>query len=150
MSLIFKIKMFNELSLEELYQLLRLRSEVFVVEQNCVYQDIDDKDQKAVHLLGFSDGILVAYSRLFQPGDYFKQASIGRVIIKESYRNKKWGVLLMMESIRLLEEDFQQNVITLSAQLHLKFFYESLGFECVGESYLEDGIPHIEMCRKSI
>ncbi|MFN3756163.1 MAG: GNAT family N-acetyltransferase [Flavobacterium sp.] len=150
MSLIFKNKTFQELSLEELYQLLRLRCEVFVVEQNCVYQDIDDKDQKAIHLLGFSKGILVAYSRLFQPGDYFKQASIGRVIIKESYRNKKWGVLLMEESIRLVEEDFQLNEITLSAQLHLKEFYESLGFECVGESYLEDGIPHIEMYRKSI
>lgn len=150
MSLIFKNKTFQELSLEELYQLLRLRSEVFVVEQNCVYQDIDDKDQKAVHLLGYSEGVLVAYSRLFQPGDYFNQASIGRVIIKESYRNKKWGVLLMEESIRLMEEDLQQNEITLSAQLHLKKFYESLGFKCVGESYLEDGIPHIEMYRKSI
>ncbi|MFN3640929.1 MAG: GNAT family N-acetyltransferase, partial [Flavobacterium sp.] len=81
---------------------------------------------------------------------YFNQASIGRVIIKESYRNKKWGVLLMEESIRLMEEDLQQNEITLSAQLHLKEFYESLGFKCVGESYLEDGIPHIEMYRKSI
>jgi ElaA protein len=150
MSLIFKNKTFQELSLEELYQLLRLRSEVFVVEQNCVYQDLDDKDQKAIHLLGISEGILVAYSRLYQPGYYFKQASIGRVIVKESYRNKKWGVLLMEESIRLVEDQFQQNEITLSAQLHLKNFYESLGFECVGESYLEDGIPHIEMCRKSI
>jgi ElaA protein len=150
MSLIFKNKTFQELSLEELYQLLRLRSEVFVVEQNCVYQDIDDKDQKAIHLLGISEGILVAYSRLFQPGYYFKQASIGRVIVKESFRNKKWGVLLMEESIRLVEDHFQQNEITLSAQLYLKKFYESLGFECVGDSYLEDGIPHIEMCRKSI
>lgn len=142
----FKIKPFHELSSEELYALLQLRSEVFVVEQNCVYQDIDGKDQKAIHVLGYSDGgILVACSRLFKPKDYFEFSSIGRVIVKETYRDKKFGHELMRVSIDAIKKLFQETKITISAQLYLQKFYESHGFVVVGESYLEDDIPHIEM-----
>jgi len=147
MPLEFKLKAFNELTRDELYTLLRLRSEVFVVEQNCVYQDIDNKDQKALHVLGYFEDELVAYTRLFAPGDYFELASIGRVIIKESYRNRKWGLLLMKESIRQLEFHYKVNTIKISAQCYLENFYESLGFKGFGKQYLEDGIPHLEMIR---
>ncbi len=87
----WKIKRFETLSVIELYKILRLRSEVFVVEQNCVYQDIDGKDEKSLHLLGFSNGDIVAYARLFKSGDYFENAAIGRVVIAQKYRNQKWG-----------------------------------------------------------
>ena len=143
----FKIKPFPELSTNELYQMLQLRSEVFVVEQNCVYQDIDGKDQKAIHVLGYSDGILVACSRLFKPKDYFEYASIGRVIVKASHRDKKLGHELIRVSIDAITTLFQETKITISAQLYLQKFYESHGFVVVGESYLEDDIPHIEMKR---
>ena len=147
MKLQFKIKRFNELSASELYQLLQLRSEVFVVEQNCVYQDIDGKDEKALHLLGEIDNKVVAYSRIFKPKDYFENASIGRVAIAEKYRAQKWGHQLMQEAISGIETNFGAQPITISAQLYLKKFYESHGFVQIGETYLEDGIPHIEMLK---
>ena len=147
MKLQFKIKRFNELSASELYQLLQLRSEVFVVEQNCVYQDIDGKDEKALHLLGEIDNKVVVYSRIFKPKDYFENASIGRVAIAEKYRAQKWGHQLMQEAISGIENNFGIQSITISAQLYLKKFYESHGFVQIGETYLEDGIPHIEMLR---
>ena len=141
----FEIKPFKTLSLSELYQTLQLRSEVFVVEQNCVYQDIDGKDEKALHLLGVYDGVLVAYARLFQPGDYFEFASIGRVIVKQNYRDKKWGHDLIREAIKGISEQFGTSEITISAQLYLQRFYENHGFVQTSEMYLEDDIPHIEM-----
>lgn len=145
MPLIFKIKPFEALSLPELYSVLQLRSEVFVVEQNCVYQDIDGKDEKALHVIGELDGQTVAYCRLFKPGDYFDQASIGRVIVKETFRDKKWGHDLIREAIEAITIHFGESQITISAQLYLKKFYESHGFKQTSEEYLEDGIPHIEM-----
>jgi ElaA protein len=145
MNLEWKIKRFDALSSQELYNLLQLRSEVFVVEQNCVYQDIDGKDEKAIHLIGEDNGKIVAYARLFKPNDYFEQASIGRVVVKESYRDKKLGHLLMREAIRVIETHFEETKITISAQLYLKKFYESHGFVQTSEMYLEDDIPHIEM-----
>lgn len=143
----FKIKPFKTLSLVELYQILQLRSEVFVVEQNCVYQDIDGKDEKALHVLGMHEGVLVAYARLFQPGDYFEQASIGRVIVNPAYRDKKWGHDLMTAAIQSIAEHYGETNITISAQLYLKRFYESHGFVQTSDMYLEDDIPHIEMKR---
>ena len=143
----FKIKPFKTLSLIELYQILQLRSEVFVVEQNCVYQDIDGKDEKALHVLGMHEGGLVAYARLFQPGDYFEQASIGRVIVNPAYRDKKWGHDLMTAAIQSIAEHYGETNITISAQLYLKRFYESHGFVQTSDMYLEDDIPHIEMKR---
>jgi ElaA protein len=116
-----------------------------VVEQNCVYQDIDGKDEKAIHLIGEDNGKIVAYARIFKPNDYFEQASIGRVVVKESYRDKKLGHLLMREAIRVIETHFEETKITISAQLYLKKFYESHGFVQNSDMYLEDDIPHIEM-----
>lgn len=145
MELKWEIKRFEALSGVEVYQILRLRSEVFVVEQNCVYQDIDGKDSKALHLLGTLDGILVAYARLFGPGDYFGKASIGRVLVSGSHRDKKYGHDLMREAISAIETHYGQTAIAISAQLYLKKFYESHGFSAMGESYLEDDIPHVHM-----
>lgn len=143
----FEIKRFNELSAVELYQVLQLRSEVFVVEQDCVYQDIDGKDEKALHVIKTFDGRVVAYSRLFSPGDYFENASIGRVVINAGYRDRKWGHDLMQVSIAGIQQHYYTSEITISAQLYLKKFYESHGFTQHGEQYLEDGIPHIRMNR---
>jgi len=145
MNLEWKIKRFEALSIKELYDLLQLRSEVFVVEQNCVYQDIDGKDQKALHLIGEDNGKIVAYARLFKPAAYFEQASIGRVIVKETFRANKLGHILMREAIQAIETHFKETKITISAQLYLKKFYESHGFFQTSEMYLEDDIPHIEM-----
>lgn len=141
----WKIKPFAALSLNELYELLLLRSEVFIVEQNCVYQDIDGKDGNALHLIGEYKGKIAAYARLFKSGIYFPEASIGRVVIREIYRDKKWGHDLMREAVSGIESHYGETRITISAQLYLQKFYESHGFVTVGESYLEDGIPHIEM-----
>jgi ElaA protein len=147
MDLKWKIKRFEALSTAELYNLLQLRAEVFVVEQNCVYQDIDGKDEKALHLIGEDNGQVVAYTRLFKPNDYFDQASIGRVVVKQAYRDKKLGHILMQEAIRAIQSGFNETKITISAQLYLKKFYESHGFIQTSETYLEDDIPHIEMKR---
>jgi ElaA protein len=147
MQLQWKIKRFEALSVRELYSLLQLRSEVFVVEQNCVYQDIDGKDSKALHLVGEYDNKIVAYARIFKSGDYFDNASIGRVVIDTAYRDKKWGHDLMREAIAGIEQHFGETKITISAQLYLQQFYERNGFVKTSEMYLEDDIPHIEMKR---
>lgn len=144
----FLVKSFSELTTDTLYAILQLRSEVFVVEQNCVYQDIDFKDQKSLHVLGFKNDKLIAYTRIFKPGDYFKQASIGRVLVKDSERKYGYGHELMRASIKAVEDNYQTQQITISAQLYLQKFYESHGFKKVSDEYLEDGIPHIEMLRK--
>ncbi len=145
MKISFKIKRFNELSTSELYSLLQLRSEVFVVEQNCVYQDVDGKDNKAIHVLGYFDTELAAYSRLFDKGIYFEEASIGRVVVSPKHRDKKLGHDLMQVSIGAVKEHFKEHNITISAQEYLKKFYESHGFVQTSEMYLEDDIPHIQM-----
>lgn len=142
-----EIRNFNELSLKELYMILRLRSEVFVVEQNCVYQDIDGKDEKALHVLGIENDELVAYTRCFKPGGYFEHAAIGRVIVKENYRKSGYGHQIMKASVREIENRYQTSVIKLSAQQYLTKFYEDHGFTQTGEGYLEDGIPHIAMIK---
>lgn len=147
MDLKWKIKRFEALSLNELYDLLQLRSEVFIVEQNCVYQDIDGKDSKALHLIGEEDGKIIAYARLFKPNDYFNEASIGRVVVKQICRENKIGHILMKEAIQAISSEFNETKITISAQLYLKKFYESHGFIQTSETYLEDEIPHIQMKR---
>lgn len=145
MNLEWKIKRFETLSIKELYALLQLRAEVFIVEQDCVYQDIDGKDEKALHLIGEDNGEIVAYARLFKPHDYFEQASIGRVVVKEHSRANKLGHILMREAIQAIKTHFDQSKITISAQFYLKKFYESHGFVQTSNMYLEDDIPHIEM-----
>ena len=146
MKIIFKT--FSELTTKELYQILQLRSEVFVVEQNCVYQDIDGKDEKAIHIIGVVQNKIVAYTRCFKPGEYFKEASVGRVVVKKTERKLKRGNQIMIHSIKAIEALYQTKTIIISAQSHLKFFYNNFGFYTVGNEYLEDGIPHIEMIKK--
>lgn len=143
----FKIKRFKELSGPEMYSVLQLRETVFIVEQNCVYHDIDGKDSKALHVIGEGDGKIVAYARLFKPGDYFPKASIGRVVIDPQFRDKKWGHDLMRAAIAGIEMHFAETEITISAQQYLVQFYESHGFVQTSEMYLEDDIPHVEMRR---
>ncbi|MDX1277366.1 GNAT family N-acetyltransferase [Oceanihabitans sediminis] len=140
-------KTFQELSTQELYALLQLRSEVFVVEQNCVYQDIDGKDEKALHVLAYKEGQLVAYTRVFKPGIYFKEASIGRVLVAEKQRKHKYGYAIMESSIEAIKNYYNEKTIKISAQTYLRKFYNNLGFVAIGEEYLEDGIPHIEMLK---
>jgi len=147
MKIEWKIKPFEALTVHELYDILKLRSEIFVVEQNCVYLDIDGKDKKALHLLGVYDHKIVAYARLFDAGISFDNASIGRVVVDANYRDKKWGHDLMREAIQGIKENFGKDEITIGAQLYLKKFYESHGFVPISEMYLEDDIPHIDMTR---
>ncbi|AVR44828.1 GNAT family N-acetyltransferase [Christiangramia fulva] len=143
------IKEFHELSLDELYDILQLRSEVFVVEQDCVYQDIDGKDRKAIHVVGFKNNEVVAYTRCFKPGFYFTEAAIGRVVVKKSERKFGYGHAIMEASHKAINRFFNTSEIRLSAQQYLIKFYESHGYETSGEGYLEDGIPHINMLKKA-
>ncbi|WP_242203287.1 GNAT family N-acetyltransferase [Aestuariivivens insulae] len=140
-------KQFSELTIQELYDILQLRSEVFVVEQDCVYQDVDGKDQKALHVLGYKNENLVAYTRIFKPGLYFKEASIGRVVVAKNERQHKYGYDIMHASIKAVKDYFNETVIKISAQCYLRNFYINLGFVAVGAAYLEDGIPHIAMVK---
>lgn len=145
-----KVKQFHEFTIDELYDTLQLRSEVFVVEQDCVYQDIDGKDRKALHVIGTDENEkIVAYTRIFDAGDYFDKASIGRVVVSESARAFGYGHTIMKASIAAIDKHFNTKSIKISAQTYLKKFYESHGFAKVGEEYLEDGIPHIGMVRNA-
>lgn len=138
-------KTFEELTKEELYQILRLRSAVFVVEQNCVYQDLDNKDWKAIHLIGVEHGEIVAYIRILKPGDYFDAAAIGRVVVNPAQRKRGYARLLMEAALEEISKRFGKTPVALSAQTYLTTFYGDLGFVTVGEAYLEDGISHIRM-----
>ncbi|MFI1744704.1 GNAT family N-acetyltransferase [Thalassobellus sediminis] len=142
-----QVKTFSELTKQELYNLLQLRSEVFVVEQDCVYQDIDGKDEKALHILGFKNEKIIAYTRIFKPGDYFEDASIGRVVVAKNERTFKYGYDIMKASIEAIKNHFKEKKIKISAQAHLKSFYNNCGFKEIGEEYLEDDIPHIAMIK---
>ena len=145
MNLKWIFKDFTELTATELYAVLQLRNEVFVVEQNCVYQDADGKDQKSWHLMGWFGDELAAYTRIIPPGISYDEASIGRVITAPRYRGTGLGIKLMEESIRNTFELFNCTSIKIGAQVYLTKFYQSLGFVQYSSEYLEDGIPHIEM-----
>jgi ElaA protein len=145
----FIIKSFNEFTIYELYEILQLRSEIFVVEQNCIYQDIDSKDQNAIHIFSKKNNKIVSYTRIFKPSDYFVNASIGRVLVLASERKFGLGHLLMKASIKAIKNNFHTDIITISAQKYLKNFYEMHNFVQVGNEYLEDGIPHIKMIKSS-
>jgi ElaA protein len=142
-----KVKTFHQLSIAELYEILQLRSQVFVVEQDCVYQDVDGKDQKALHVIGWVNNKIVAYTRCFKKGDYFAQASIGRVVVALEHRKDGYGHDIMRHSIAAIYVHFGNQQIKLSAQTYLVSFYEAHGFVSIGETYLEDGIPHIAMVK---
>ena len=139
---------YQDLGQERLYEILKLRLEVFVVEQKCAYQDLDNKDEKALHLVGEENNKIIAYTRIFRKGDFFKNSSIGIVLVKKEYRNKDYGRIIMRRSIEKLKEDPKEEKIELSAQKYLLKFYSELGFEKKGEEYLEDNIPHVKMILK--
>jgi ElaA protein len=141
-------KTFSELNIDELYQILRLRSEVFVVEQDCVYQDIDDKDKNATHLYYKVNDEILAYTRIFKGGDYYENPSIGRVVVSKKERGKDLGKKIMIDSIEYIKQNIKGEKIELSAQKYLDKFYEDLGFYKIGEDYLEDGIPHQRMIKE--
>lgn len=143
----FLVKSFNELTNNELYDLLQLRSDVFVVEQNCVFLDLDTKDKEAIHIIGKKDHKIIACTRLFKPGAYYKEASIGRVVVKKEERKYGFGHELMQFSTNAIESLFETRIIKIGAQKYLKSFYETHGFNQIGEEYLEDGIIHIYMIK---
>jgi len=146
----FLCRHFNELSLVQLYALMALRQEIFVVEQDCPYLDADGKDQHAYHLMGFDDsGTMVAYARLLAKGvSYPEYSSIGRVVTAKHLRGKGFGKILMEESIHRCQQLYESESIKISAQVYAQSFYQNLGFESFGEAYLEDDIPHIGMLKK--
>ena len=146
---IWTIKRFDELTSDELYNILQLRNEVFIVEQNCVYKDLDGKDRSAWHLMAVENDRLVAYTRILPPGVSYNDPAIGRVVTSSSKRRSGLGRELMKRSIEACRIFFGKTSITLSAQVYLQSFYESFGFMPVGEEYLDDGIPHIKMSRNS-
>lgn len=146
------LKSYHELTLDEQYSLLRLRSEVFVVEQNCPFLDLDGKDKDCHHLMGFADTepSLVAYTRIVPPGLSYEYAAIGRVVTAPHARRYGKGRELMQQSIEAVLNLYGHDPIQIGAQLYLKKFYESFGFEQVGDIYLEDGIEHIEMVKTNV
>jgi ElaA protein len=147
MQLEWRLKKFDDLTPHELYAILQLRIEVFVVEQHCVFQDADDKDQASFHLMGWQDNLLAAYTRLVPPGHVYEQASIGRVVTSPNVRRFGAGKQLMQQSIDAVYELFGTGPIKIGAQFYLKNFYESFGFQQVSDIYLEDGIEHIYMLK---
>ena len=139
------IKNFQDLSNTEIYQILRLRSEVFVVEQECIYQDIDNKDKKAVHIFLKEKNEIIAYSRVFKEKEYFENPSIGRVVVANKRRMYGVGKKIMNISINYIKQNIKAKNIEISAQKYLKKFYSNLGFVKQGDEYLEDNIPHLRM-----
>ena len=146
MSLILHTKRFDQLTVDELYELLRIRSEVFVVEQNCVYQDMDRDDQTAVHLWLTEGRKVVALCRVCPAGTHMREVSIGRVITTE--RGNGYGKQIMREGIAAAQEYFGAKVIDIEAQEYAKGFYEQVGFRQSSEPFILDGIPHIKMTWK--
>ena len=143
MSAVLHIKMFQELTTDELYELLKVRSEVFVVEQNCVYQDMDDDDQRSIHLWLTVEDKLVALARVCPAGTHMKEISIGRVIT--TARSKGYGKQIMLHAIGAAIEHFGATLIDIEAQEYAKGFYEGVGFKQSSETFMLDGIPHIKM-----
>src|SRR5215831_611921 len=144
-NIVWIYKAFKELTPLQLYSILQLRNEVFVVEQQCIFQDADNKDQNSWHVMGWTGNQLIAYTRLVPEGIAYKESSIGRVVTSPKMRKLGLGRKLMLESIEILYKIWGKKAIKIGAQLYLKNFYESLGFQQTSAIYLEDGIEHIEM-----
>ena len=141
----WKMKRFEELTTAELYEILRVRAEVFVVEQTCIYQDLDEKDKRAYHLFCEAEGKILAYLRVLDKGVSYPEISIGRVLTTENNRRKGLAREMMKKAMDFICKDLGESQIRISGQLYLQAFYESLGFQTVSEVYLEDDIPHVEM-----
>ncbi|MGX4598111.1 GNAT family N-acetyltransferase [Faecalimicrobium sp. JNUCC 81] len=142
------IKTFKELTTDELYKILQLRNEVFIVEQECPYQDIDGKDNESYHIFLKKDNEVIAYSRILKKGISYEQASIGRVIVKKDYRGGSIAKDMLLKSISFIENSLHEKEIKIQAQAYLDKFYSSLGFEKISDVYLEDNIPHMDMLYK--
>lgn len=142
------IKKFEQLSLDELYDILKMRSEIFVVEQECVYLDVDGKDKDVFHLFLKENSKILAYCRILPKGIAYEEASIGRVIVNRNFRKEKLGETLMTKAISYLKDALKEKEIKIQAQAYLRSFYKKFGFQEISEEYLEDGIPHIDMKMK--
>jgi len=140
------LKKFHNLTVDEFHDILQLRINIFIVEQNCPYPELDDKDKIAFHLFGINkENKIIAYTRIFKPGDYYKEAAFGRVVVHQDYRNQKTGFQLVEQTIIEIHKLFGNTNIKIGAQTYLNNFYQSFGFYQVGDDYIEDGIPHIHM-----
>jgi ElaA protein len=144
------IKKFNELSSDELYEILKLRSEVFVVEQECIYEDCDGKDKESYHLFAEQNGEILVYLRILGKGVSYSEISIGRFLANKKYRGRGFAKQMMLRAIEFIEHSLNEKEIRISAQVYLLDFYASFGFVKVSEVYLEDEIPHMEMLYKSV
>lgn len=140
-----EIKKFEELTTFELYEILKLRAEVFVVEQNCIYNDIDNKDIKAFHILIKEDSEIIAYLRVLEIDNNDKEISFGRVLVSQKGRGKGYAKLIVKEAINFINKTWKEKAIAIEAQSYLQKFYESFGFNVTSDEFLEDGIPHIWM-----
>ena len=145
----WKLRKFSELNVEEIYEILKVRNQVFIVEQNCPYEDCDEKDKNSYHMFLSDKGKVVAYIRIPEKGVSYDEVSIGRVLVNKDYRGNNFGREIMIKGIEFIEKDLKEKSIRISAQEYLREFYKSLGFKEVSEAYLEDNIPHIEMLYKS-
>lgn len=144
----FQLKTFNELTTTELYNILKERTDVFVVEQNCPYPEVDGKDLQSYHLFKEENGEIIAYLRILPPGVSYPELSIGRVLVKEDYRGQKLAQQMMEEALSYITSELKETTVKIQAQHYLEDFYRSFGFEVISEVYLEDGIPHIDMLLK--
>lgn len=144
----WKLKKFEELKSEEIYKILKIRNEVFIVEQQCAYQDCDDKDKKAYHLYLEENGVIVSYLRILEKGVSFDEVSIGRVLVNKNNRYKGIARVMMIKAIEIIEQSLNEAKIKIQAQSYLVDFYGSLGFRQISSEYLEDNIPHIDMVYK--
>ncbi|MCT2534922.1 GNAT family N-acetyltransferase [Aquibacillus koreensis] len=141
----WQLKKFHELTTDELYKILKARVDVFVVEQNCPYEEVDNHDQASFHLFSEENGQIIAYSRLIPKGNIYKEASIGRVLVHKDYRGKGYAKALMEKSIDIVTNEWNEKEIKIHGQEYLRHFYGSLGFKEISEVYLEDDIPHVDM-----
>lgn len=143
--MIWKLKTFDQLTNNELYNILKERTNIFVVEQSCPYPELDDIDQASFHLFYEKDSEINAYCRIIPKGHKYREVSIGRVIVNKGYRRTGIGSVLMRKAIDFVEEELSETKIKIQAQNHLVDFYGSFGFKVISEVYLEDGIPHVDM-----
>jgi ElaA protein len=147
MKLQWSWKKFSDLTVDELYGIIQLRENVFVVGQNCVYLDCDDMDQQSFHLSGYKDGKLVAYLRVIPAGIKYEEVSFGRVATSPEHRGLGFGKELTKKALENIQQTYGKTAVRISAQSYLKKFYADFGFKQMGEEYLEVGIPHIEMVK---
>ncbi len=144
------LKRFNELTINEIYEILRLRNEVFVVEQTCAYQECDGKDINSYHLYSEENGQIISYLRIIEKGVSYDEVSIGRVLVRKNYRGQGISREMMLKAIKFIEQTLSEEEIRIQAQAYLAEFYKSFGFNEISAEYLEDGIPHIDMLYKKV